>query len=426
MDAVRAVVREVVFTTSVVDLHTHLYPPAFGTPTPGRGTRAANPDGLMLWGIDDLLTYHYLVAEVFRVVPPSTLPYEAFWRMTQRERADHVWRHLFVERTPVSEACRGVVTTLARLGLDPSERGLDGYRQWYAAQDPDALVGRVMEVAGVESITMTNNVFDEGERARWLAGVDRDPRFPAVVRLDPLVVDWAVAARRLRDWGYPVTGDAGPGDLAQVRRFVGDWIDRTDAIYCAASLPPAFAFPDDSPGGRVLAGAVLPECRDRGLPLALMIGVRRGVNPNLRDAGDADGPADVAALGDLCAAFPDNKFLATLLARGDQHALAVIARKCPNLLIFGCWWFLNTPSMIEEITRMRLELLGLGFVPQHSDARVLDQLVYKWHHSREVLARVLGDGYAAVAEAGWPVTAEAIGRDVRRLFGGNFREFLSR
>lgn len=69
----------------VVDMHTHLYPPSFGTPMAGpRGK--SDPNGLLLWGVDELLTYHYLVAEVFRIVPASVLPYEQFWKMTSASR----------------------------------------------------------------------------------------------------------------------------------------------------------------------------------------------------------------------------------------------------------------------------------------------------------------------------------------------------
>ena len=74
--------------------------------------RATDPAGLMLWGIDELVTYHYLVAEVYRVVPATKLPYEQFWKMSKQQQADHIWKNLFVERTPISEACRGVLTTL--------------------------------------------------------------------------------------------------------------------------------------------------------------------------------------------------------------------------------------------------------------------------------------------------------------------------
>ena len=34
---------------------------------------------------------------------------------------------------------------------------------------------------------------------------------------------------------------------------------------------------------------------------------------------------------------------------------------------------------------MRIEMLGLGFTFQHSDSRVLEQLLYKWDHSKKIL-----------------------------------------
>ena len=144
------------------------------------------------------------------------------------------------------------------------------------------------------------------------------------------------------------------------------------------------AYPDDGLTTRVLDECVLPVAREHNLPLALMIGVTRDANPQLHLAGDAVGKSDIASLHRLCAANPQNKFMCTMLARENTHELAVAARKHRNLLVFGCWWFLNTPSLIEETTRMRIELLGQSFVPQHSDARVLLQLVYKWDHTRAV------------------------------------------
>jgi len=60
---------------------------------------------------------------------------------------------------------------------------------------------------------------------------------------------------------------------------------------------------------------------------------------------------------------------------------------------FGCWWFMNNPSIVEEITRERIEMLGTSFIPQHSDARVLEQVIYKWNNTRRTLARILADTY---------------------------------
>jgi hypothetical protein len=74
---------------------------------------------------------------------------------------------------------------------------------------------------------------------------------------------------------------------------------------------------------------------------------------------------------------------------------------------------------------MRLELLGLSVVPQHSDARVLEQLLYKWSHSRRILGAVLADKYADLVETGWNVTDSEIQRDVRRLLHDEFWDFVS-
>src|SRR5213079_3363091 len=115
----------------------------------------------------------------------------------------------------------------------------------------------------------------------------------------------------------------------------------------------------------------------------------------------------------LCRKFEQNKFLVTMLARENQHELAVAARKFGNLMVFGCWWFVNNPSLVEEITRMRVELLGTSFIPQHSDARVLDQLVYKWDHSRRVIGKVLTDKFVDLAIAGRAPTKAEIEKTVR-------------
>ena len=106
---------------------------------------------------------------------------------------------------------------------------------------------------------------------------------------------------------------------------------------------------------------MLPACREFDLPLSLMIGVRYLVNPALKLAGDAAGKADLRAVERLCAGYPGNRYLISVLSRENQHELCVYARKFNNLMPFGCWWFLNNPSIVEEITRERLEMLGHEF-----------------------------------------------------------------
>ena len=99
--------------TKVYDLHTHLYPPSFGK--------------LNLWGIDELVTYHYLIAETLRI---TDTPYDTYWAMPQQQRADLIYRTLFTENAPISEACRGVLTVLKRMGLEMGSKTLEQYREF--------------------------------------------------------------------------------------------------------------------------------------------------------------------------------------------------------------------------------------------------------------------------------------------------------
>jgi hypothetical protein len=196
-------------------------------------------------------------------------------------------------------------------------------------------------------------------------------------------------------------------------------------VYMAVSLPFTFQFPEDGVLGKLLSEAVLPSCREFGLPLSLMIGVRRQVNPRIRLAGDAVGRANLVALENLCRDYPDNRFLVSVLSRENQHELCVYARKFSNLMPFGCWWFLNNPSIVEEITRERLELLGTSFIPQHSDARVLEQVIYKWRNTRATMAPILAESYRLLYRDGGSVTRKDIERDVNRLFCENFAHWTN-
>src|ERR1035437_550173 len=400
-------IEDIVMSTPVTDIHTHLYDPAFKE--------------LLLWGIDDLLVYHYLVAEGFRYFD---LPYDKFWSLSKTAQAELIWDALFLQHSPVSEACRGVLTTLNAMGLDVKKRDLPALRGWFARQTVDKHITRCMELAGVRKIFMTNSPFDDLERPVWEKGFRRDDRFAAALRIDPLLLSWSETAPTLARWGYKVEAGVPPRKtFDEVRRFLADWTKRVSAHYVMVSLPAEFEFPAKNITTQLIERAVLPHCREYGIPLALMLGVQRATNPQLKLAGDGIGLSNLAVLQNLCAGYPDHKFLTTVLARENQHELCVLTRKFRNLHPFGCWWFTNVPHLIDEITRLRLELLGLSFTPQHSDARVLDQIVYKWQHSRGIIAQALADKYAALAQTGWQATRAEIERDVKDLFGGAFDRF---
>jgi len=403
----RAQVELIVNSTAVADVHTHLFPPEFNE--------------LCLSGIDELLTYHYLTAEMFR---SAKISFDQFWQMSKTDRADLVWKTLFVENTPTSEAARGIISVLDVFGLDTRAGNLEEARGFFNSRRLAEHIDRVFEIARVSGVVMTNDPLDEVEGRIWSSGVDVDHRFKSSLRLDRLLNDWDRAVGTLSRRGVSVNPDLDDATVAELRRFLDEWIERIRPVYMGVSLPADFKFPDEGTRNRLLREVVLPTARAHGLALTFMVGVRRRVNPNLREAGDGVAKADVTAVERICGEYPDVKFLATFLSRENQHELCVAARKFNNLMPFGCWWFLNNPSIVSEITRERLELLGTSFIPQHSDARVLEQLIYKWKHARKEIADVLSDMYLQLLLSGRAVSADEISRDVSRLFSGNCKDWI--
>src|SRR2546429_7724673 len=104
---IEPVVEEVLSSTPFIDVHTHLFSPSFGK--------------LGLWGIDELLTYHYLEAEFFR--SSHTAP-DQYFALSKTQQADAIWRTLFIENTPISESTRGVVAVLKSFGLPTAAANL--------------------------------------------------------------------------------------------------------------------------------------------------------------------------------------------------------------------------------------------------------------------------------------------------------------
>ena len=390
-EELRARVEIVVNSMPVMDVHTHLFPATF--------------EGLCLFGLDELLTYHYLTAEAFRSTKISP---EHFWPMSKTDQADLVWKTLFVESSPTSEAARGVISVLDAFGLDTRAPDLKEARAFFNSRSLPEHVDHVLDIARVSGVVMTNDPLDEAECRVWNGNISIDSRFKSSLRLDGLLNK----------------SDLQSASIPELRGLLDGWIKRISPVYMAVSLPPDFKFPADDSRDRLLREVVLPTAKEHHLPVTLMVGVRRGVNPVLREAGDGLGKADVSAIERLCAEYPEVRFLVTFLSRENQHELCVAARKFRNLMPFGCWWFLNNPSIVLEITRERLELLGQSFIPQHSDARVLEQLIYKWKHARKEIADALSDSYEQLLNSGRAVAPQEISRDVTRMFSGNFNEWV--
>lgn len=397
---VKEQVAKILKETTIADIHTHTYSEAFGD--------------LLLWGIDELLTYHYLIAELFRYKPE--LDYDTFWNMPKQKQAELIWEEMFIKNSPISEAARGVVTVLNGLGLDVSDKNLNKIRKYFAGIPTGEYVDKVFELANLKYVVMTNDPFDKIEQKVWNNGGNPDSRFKAALRIDNILNNFKQYGKEING---QITGDkADAKTVSLVKDFLKKWIEKMNPMYMAVSLPPDFRIDDGGTRAKLILECVLPTAREFKIPFAMMIGVKRSVNPALRVAGDGVAKADVEQVEKIARDWPDVRLLVTMLSRENQHELCIIGRKFKNLMIFGCWWYLNNPSIIKEMTYERIETLGLTMIPQHSDARVLDQVIYKWSHSRKVIAEVLGEKYSDIASAGWPVTEADIKRDVNRILGG--------
>src|SRR5690349_6106523 len=167
-------VQDVLGSTQVIDIHTHLFSPAFGK--------------IGLWGIDELLTYHYLEAEFFRY---SAMTPEQYWSLSKAAQAEAIWQALFVDNSPVSEATRGVVAVLTAFGLPTDASGLTEARTFFRSQAVEEHIPKVLAMAGITSVVMTNDPLDAEEQLVWMKGIEPHPQFQAVLRLDRLLREWS-------------------------------------------------------------------------------------------------------------------------------------------------------------------------------------------------------------------------------------------
>ena len=455
----------------VIDLHSHLFP--------------FDHCELCLFGIDNLLTYHYLISELFMVW--NELSPQAFYSLDKKEQVKIIWNQLFILRSPISEACRGVLTTCKKLGLKNyvKDRNLEGIQNYFSRIKFDNInqyIEDIFNMSNVDYTVMTNQIFDKKEVKyldkifnfhkdetviykketeamatvkiidcyresgyytiflnnkkeknivwKYLSKLESDisrikNRFKTSIRIDQLIKNYNLCSSNelLKNYGFE-------NNLEGIKNYLRYWNHLLQPEYFMASLEYDFQYDHNEilldwkgTPSQVIDKIIIPLAKELNLPIAFKFGTQRRLNPVLKDAGDSVGVSSMDSLSNLCKFNPKCKFLATFLSQVNQHQLCVISRNFSNLHIYGCWWFLNNPSLIKQITNMRLEMLGLGFTAQHSDARVLEQLLYKWDHSKKIIGKILVKKYKDLQETGWIFSKEEIKRDINYLFRDSYINF---
>ena len=157
-----SIVEQELQSTPFIDVHTHLFQPSLGD--------------LGLWGIDELITYHYLEAELFR---SSKIRPAEYFALEKRQKADAIWQALFVENAPVSEATRGVVAVLKAFGLPTASSDLREARDFFASQNAGSAhrsrvrVGRYQRSRDDQRSARSGGSSPVGERRRARSAFSR-------------------------------------------------------------------------------------------------------------------------------------------------------------------------------------------------------------------------------------------------------------
>ena len=342
----------------ITDVHTHLFP--------------FHWHKLHLSGIINVLDYHYLIAEF--LINSKHEP-RKFYNLSKIDRAKEIWECLFKKNLPVSEATRSVIHLLNILNINP-ECNFENLIKQYTnkTKDFESFENTIFETAGIEKVIMTNNPIDETERHYYQYCYDsqslQHERYLFSIRLDDY-------------FNFYINNEM---EIDAIIEDIKKWREKLNPVYLALS-------PNEklTTKYKYLLDMINQITDEMDIPIFLFIDSKRDINPDFKLAGDGIYNNSLEKIESILQTFPDVQFFITSLSRENQYELTVLARKFQNIKIFGIWWFLNNDYFIEEVSKMRINLLGNNFIPFHSDARVLDQLVFKWDRFKNIFTKVYCD-----------------------------------
>lgn len=375
----------IINNTGISDIHTHLFP--------------MSHKNFFLSGLDDILNYHYLTAEFLSSSGKSP---KKFFLLSKRKKAELVWNYLFLQNSPVSEACRGVIKIMNFLKISNYEdKNYNLVLKKFNSKKNST--SDILKKLKIKKIVMTNNPFDKDEWSLFENKNWNKNLFKSSIRLDDL---FSIKKKFHHN---------------QLKKFILKCIKTSNPLYFAISV-------DGNNIKKIfnssyMKNIIFPILVEKKIPLMILIGVKRGVNKDFKQGGDGIGNEDCENLEKIIRDNQKIKFLVTHLSDISQYKLIVLSRKFSNLKLFGFWWFLNQKKMIMNILDQKINLLGLNFIAQHSDARVFEQLIYKWLNFKEILADVFFEKYSQLSRDGYNITSSQIRNDMKKILGFNLKDF---
>ena len=378
-------IEKFVNSTPIFDIHTHLFPSKF--------KKYYNV------GLIKLLNYHYLKAELFSL---GNIKIKNFNNLDDNKKAKIIWDNLFLNRYPISTATQGVLRILKIYGVDDVNQKFDKILK--ITNENQLSEEDIFKITNIKQVVMTNNPFNSEEKK--ILNLNKDSKYLPSIRIDDLFMEPKSKNDYLNSWYV-----SGREKIKKAINEIKIILKTNKPSYFTLSSENFKEFEND-----IFFKDFLSLLRKTKTPMMLLIGVKRGVNKLYNDAGDGVGTMNLDYLEKILSKFPSNKFLVSCLDYRDQFKLTVLARKFQNLKIVGFWWFNNNESIIENLLKQRFELLGDNFIVQHSDARIIDQLVYKWLDFKSIYIKVMVEKYQKLLSLGYKIKATDLERKINFHF----------
>ena len=378
-------IEKFVNSTPIFDIHTHLFPSKF---------RKFYNVGLI-----KLLNYHYLKAELFSL---GNIKINYFNKLNDNEKAKIIWDNLFLNRYPLSTATQGVLRILKIYGVNDVNQKFDKILK--ITNENQLSEGDIFSITNVKQVVMTNNPFEKEEKK--ILNLNKDNRYLPSIRIDDLFLK----PKNKKDFStsyYLSNYEKTKKAINEIKKII------------KTNRPSYFALSSenlDEFKNVLFFDNFLPLLKQSKTPMMLLIGVKRDVNKLYNDAGDGVGTMDLNNLEKILNKYPNNNFLVSCLDYKDQFRLNILARKFQNLKIVGFWWFNNNESIIENLLKQRFELLGDNFILQHSDARIVDQLVYKWLDFKSIYIEVMVEKYHKLLSLGYKIKSSDLEKKINFHF----------
>jgi hypothetical protein len=120
-----------------------------------------------------------------------------FYSYNDEKKASLIWNELFEKRTPVSEACAGVLSILKELNIEINNKSFLSICDEYDRKIQSDK--NILDLSNVSSLVMTNNPFDLDEWSLFNTN-DWDKKiYLASLRLDDLILDYEEALKKAKD-----------------------------------------------------------------------------------------------------------------------------------------------------------------------------------------------------------------------------------